>query len=574
VSGAQGRPVRAASSAAIAVVAMLAAASCTAGPAPEGGATGGHGGTLTLLSLGPVATWDPQRMTAPRDMAIAGRLFVRTLTAYGPQDASGRSPLVADLATDTGTRSRDLRTWSFTLRDDARWQDGSPVTCADVRHGVARSFAPQTRDGPNDPLARLAVPRNADGTSTYAGPSTSAGQAGYDRAVSCTGRRVTFALSEPMADFNAAVSLPVFAPVKVGAPPASPHAVLSNGPYMLEGAWEPSRGAEWVRNPHWDRSADPLRRPGPERIRYQEGVESQTAAQRVMSDDGEGRSSVTLDPPPPALQQQIASSQALRSRSVNPRTGTVDYLAPTVTSALFALEPARQALAAATDRAAYVTALGGPTAGEPAGSLLAPPLRPDAASDAPGPGPSGDPLGVRELLQRAGLTLPVPIRVTYRSGPTADKAMAALRSGWEEAGFAVTLQPVEDDYYALISSPGRDRHSEVFWASWAPQWASPSTVLPPLFDSRLNLSAAGSGRDHGRFSDAAVNARMTAIATIPDPALRARAWAELDSGLLTRGVYVPLAHRKALLVAGSDVVGLRANEALGGTIDLATAGLR
>ena len=38
--------------------------------------------TLTAVSLGPVTTWDPQRMTSRKDMAFAGRVFLRTLTAF------------------------------------------------------------------------------------------------------------------------------------------------------------------------------------------------------------------------------------------------------------------------------------------------------------------------------------------------------------------------------------------------------------------------------------------------------------------------------------------------------------
>ena len=46
-----------------------------------GGARRGES-VLTVVSLGPVATWDPQRMSSQKDMAFAGRVFSRTLTAY------------------------------------------------------------------------------------------------------------------------------------------------------------------------------------------------------------------------------------------------------------------------------------------------------------------------------------------------------------------------------------------------------------------------------------------------------------------------------------------------------------
>ncbi len=53
------------------------------------------GGTLHALSLGPVVTWDPQRIASRDDVAFAGRVFARTLTAYAPNtDPDQQSRLV------------------------------------------------------------------------------------------------------------------------------------------------------------------------------------------------------------------------------------------------------------------------------------------------------------------------------------------------------------------------------------------------------------------------------------------------------------------------------------------------
>ncbi len=113
------------------------------------------GGTLNALTLGPVVTWDPQRIASRDDMAFASRVFARTLTAYAPDtDPARQAGLVGDLATDTGTPSKDLRTWTFTLRDGIKWQDGSPVTCADVAYGISRTFATDVVLGRPDRRAR------------------------------------------------------------------------------------------------------------------------------------------------------------------------------------------------------------------------------------------------------------------------------------------------------------------------------------------------------------------------------------------------------------------------------------
>ncbi|TPG15909.1 ABC transporter substrate-binding protein [Pedococcus bigeumensis] len=564
--------------AASAAAAALAVSGCT-GITSDDRTGAAESGELTVLSLGPVATWDPQRLSTAQDIAFAGRVFARTLTAFPAGASGGAQNVEGDLATTAGTVDRTLKTWSFTLRSGVAWQDGSPVTCEDVRYGVSRSFAqPFATEGLTYPLAYLDIPRKADGSSTYPGPyaKDAKGQAAFDKAVSCEGQTVTFRLSTPMADFNQVVALPVFAPVKQAQDKAGDgtYAVFSNGPYQLRSEWDPSAGGTFERNPNWDKGSDPIRQAKPVSIHYIEGTESQTAVQQVINDDEAHQRSVTLDSAPPAMQQHILSDNALKARSVNPSAQFVDYLAPNVSKGVMRNPKAREAFALATNREGYVTALGGASAASAAYTLIGPSLPGHNDADPIGSGPAGDAARARAALQESGLTLPVKVRVAYRSTPTADKAMAALSNGWEDAGFAVQLQPIAKDYFAEVSAPGRADQTDVFWANWAPAWPSASTVIPPLFDSRINVTKSGNGRDIGGFTDEAVNREITRIGALPDLASQASAWGALDASLAKRAIFVALAQRKALYVAGSSVTGLRANEALGGFVDLATVGVK
>ncbi len=536
------------------------------------------GGTLHALSLGPVPSWDPQRIATREDMAFAGRVFARTLTAYRPDtDPDKQSTLVGDLATDTGKASKDLKSWTFTLRDDVKWQDGSAVTCEDVAYGISRTFA--TSDisgGPTDALAVLDIPRREDGSSIYRGPyatgsSADKGQKAFDKAVSCDGSELTVSLSKPLSDFNEMVSQPAFGPVKKSEDQGADgtYTVFSCGPYTLDGVWQPGRGGRFVRNPEWSGESDPVRKAYPDQILYQEGLTTQAVAQQIMADGDTGRVSVSLGSAPPAIQQHITAVQSLDERSVNPLTGLVDYLVPNTRSKVFKDEKVRLALAAATNREAYVTAIGGPTAAEPSRSLL-PRFLPAAHDEDPvGTGDRGDVAQAKSLLEEAGVETPVAFTVAYRTSPTADKAMAALVAGWREAGFEPTLEPITDDYFSTISAPGAAKDYDVLWSNWAPAWASASTVLPPLFDSTINITSAGPGRDYGYWSDKELNAWMTKTEAIPDPAEREKEWAAVDTSLLSKGAYIGLAERRALYVAGSDVRNLSANTALGGVLEFA-----
>jgi peptide/nickel transport system substrate-binding protein len=511
-------------------------------------------------------------------MAFAGRVFQRTLTAWAPATQQDTMPALApDLATDTGKMSDGGKSWSFTLRSDARWQDGKPVTCADVKYGVSRTYATtQITGGLTYALDLLDVADNADGSSTYLGPYDKTGQAAFDKALTCSGHTITFKLARPAPDFNQVVALSAFAPVRSdkdrGAQSATE--IFSDGPYMLKGPWRVGKGATFVRNPAWRRSSDPIRKARPAELIYQEGVPVQTVLSRIMTNAGSDSQAVTADSAPQVLQNDILSNPAIRARSSNPRGPFVDYLLPNFSRPAMANPAVRQALAMATNRRAYVTALGGASAAEPTYAMINKSL-PGYRDFNPLNVPlGGDTAKARTLLQASGLTLPVPITVAYRSGSPADNAMAALQQGWQAAGFSVTLVGIQSDYFTNIAAVQNSRNYDVMWAVGSAPWPSGSSVIPSLFDSRLNLSASSSGQDYGRFASAAFSAKIDAAALIPGAADREKAWADLDQALAADVAAIALTNSKSVFVHGAGVTDYVDNQGLFGTVDLATVSVR
>jgi peptide/nickel transport system substrate-binding protein len=574
--------MRAGRSGALALAVALALSACSvslvSSARPTPAADPPVGGTLYMLRLGPVDSWDPQRLYVAADMAFAGRVFERTLTAWAPATQEDTLPrLVPDLATDTGAVSNGGKAWRFTLRTDAKWQDGRPVTCADVKYGISRTFATsQITGGPTYALALLDVPRNADGSSTYAGPYAKTGSPAFDKAVVCAGRTITFKLATPMPDFNQVLAMPSFGPVRSdkdrGA--ASSAEIFSNGPYMLRGPWVASRGATFVRNPYWDSATDPIRGAHPGQIDFQEGIPVETAISRIMTTAGLDSFAVTADSAPPALQNNIMFTPAIRARSTNPRAPFVDYLVPNFSRPTMANVSVRQALAVATNREAYVTALGGDTAAEATYAIINKSLPAHQDSNPLNVPPRGDAVRARALLQASGMALPVRITVAYRKGAIADKAMAALQQGWQDAGFLVTLEGLQKDYFTTIAAVPNSRSYDVMWAVGSAEWPSGSSVIPSLFDSRVNLSAGSSGQDYGRFTSTAFNAKIDAAALIPNASDREKAWGELDQELCAQVAAIPLTDEKSVFVHGAGVRGYIDNQALGGTVDLATVAVR
>ena len=564
---------------ALGAVVALASSACGGGTASTGTdkgasqAPGGKGGTLYFLTLGPVDHWDPQRIYTGTYIEFANRVFSRTLTTFGAGTKAQQEKLVPDMATDTGTMSDAGKTWKFTLKDGIKWQDGSPVTCEDVKYGISRTFAVDViTGGPNYAVQFFDIPAGGpDGGSSYAGPYKKTGQDLYDKAVSCAGQTITFKMKKPWADFNQATTFPAFTAFKKSQDKGdkSNYETFSDGPYMLKAPWESNKGGTFVRNPNWDPKTDTLRKANPDSIVYQEGIPSETVVSRIMADAGNDKFAVTDVTAPPALMAQIVANPALKDRTTNPAAPYVDYVQPNLKSEVFKNAKAREAFAMSTDRDGYIAANGGPTAMTPTNAMVNKELPAYKAFDAFGVPTAGDPVKAKAALVASGLTLPVPITVAYRKTPTADKAYAALAQGWEKAGFKVTLDGIADKYYPTIQGPASATKYDAFRAGWGADWPSGSTVVPPLFDGRVNITSGGSGQDYGYFNDPEVNKAIDAAYLIADTVAREKAWGDIDEMIVKKVGVVPLSMQKFMYVRGSGVKSYQDNTIYTGYVDLA-----
>ncbi|MHA3701692.1 ABC transporter substrate-binding protein [Jatrophihabitans sp. YIM 134969] len=535
------------------------------------------GGTLFYTTgTRNVEHWDPQRVYIGRDIANSSRLFTRTLVQYGTGAGPESNELHPDLATDTGTASDGNKTWTFTLKDNVKWQDGSVVSCDDVKYGISRTFAVDViTGGPNYAIQFLDIPTASDGSSAYKGPYTKVGQADYDKAVTCDGQKLTFKLKKSVPDFNFATTLPAFAPYKASQDKAaqSNFAVFSDGPYMLDGTWTEGKGGTFVRNPNYDPSTDDtsIRKALPDKITFLEGLATETVFDRLLADSGDDQYLVTDRVAPPAYLARVAQQ---KDRFTSPASPFVDYLLPnfkTVTNPLV-----RQAIAVATDRSGYITAEGGEAVAKPAYGLVLPDIgeaggyKQFKAYDVPD---TGDPDKAKALLQQAGVKIPYPLRLTYSGGtPTSDKQAAALKAAYDKAGFNVTLNGLADTYYSVIQSPENAQTYDLTWAGWGADWPNASTVIPPLFDSRVNLSAQSNGQDYGYYDSDETNAKIDEAYATSDDAARAKIWGDLDESLAKEVAYIPLDNPAFPRLHGSKVTNYVESASTNGYPDLGQLG--
>ena len=550
----------------------------SSGTATGGGGTtpGQKGGTLFVINTGPHNGLDPQASYVGADLEFASRVYARSLVTYSVGDDA---KLIPDLATDTGQMSDGGKTWTFTLVDTGKWQDGQKVTCNDVKYGISRTFATDViSNGPTYILNFLDVPSDADGSPVYKGPYKNTGQADFDKAITCAGQTLTLHFKKPWADFNYAVaSLAAYSPVRKDKDKGdkSLFDVFSNGPYQLEGTFDPNKGGTWVRNPNWDEKTDPVRKALPDKIVDIEGIQSEQIYQRLLADGGDDKNAITFVTAPASILPQIVSNPSAAQRATNPAAPFVDYIQPNVTSEAMKDPKVRQAFAMATNRDAYVTANGGKQVMTPSYSVCNPEVPCYSKDFNPFGAPTaGDPAAAKKVLQDAGKTLPITITVVYRKTATRDAALAALKQTWDQGGFTVTLDGVASSgYYRTISAVAQ-KSKDAFWASWGADWPSGSTVLPPLFDGRINLTPTSSNQDYGWYNSDTVNAAIDAAYLIPDTAAREKAWSGVDQQISKDGAVIPLTSQKFTYVRGSNIKGYSENHLFGGFPDLATIAVK
>jgi peptide/nickel transport system substrate-binding protein len=164
--------------------------------------------------------------------------------------------------------------------------------------------------------------------------------------------------------------------------------------------------------------------------------------------------------------------------------------------------------------------------------------------------------------------------VTRRSPtPTTEKEAAALKAGWDAGGFNTTLNELTTTYYDVIQNPANASKYDVVWGSWGADWPSASTDIPPLFDSRVNLTAASNGQDYGYYQDPTVNKAIDAAYATTDITKQASMWGDIDETIQKQGGYIPLAQEKFFMVWGSGVTGFIDNPATDNFPDLGSVGV-
>jgi peptide/nickel transport system substrate-binding protein len=528
------------------------------GGSNTGSSQGQKGGTLYMLTQSQQTLHlDPQRNYTGEDLAWVGGFMQRTLTAFklSPDDKTA-SELVPDLATNTGTATNDGKTWSFTLKDGVKFQDGSPITCADIKYGVSRTFATDViTDGPTYAISYLNIPKDASGNSIYKGPyvNDAKGQAAYDSAVTCSSdnKTITFNLNAPHADFNYTVTLLSFSPVPKAADTGEKYDSnpVASGPYMLKAPYVKGQPLVMVRNPSWDPKTDSYRPAYPNEIDIQYGIDSNVLNQRMIADSGPDQTAVSMDTILPSSLAQVFNDPKFENRRVNAYDPYVLYIA--INTAKVPNLKQRQAIMVALDRSAIKTIEGGDFAGDLADGTIKPNIGADYAPTGvwdtllgqkiPD---SGDPAYAKQLIAESGAPMPV-LTYDYRQTPTRDKIAAAVVTSLAKAGITVKPNPIERGaFYGIVLDPKKEH--DIVDVGWGSDWPNASTVIPELFTPSGGFAIS-------QWDNADFNAKVQAALAETDRAKQSTMWQQLNAETMSDALAVPYLFERQQRLHGSKV---------------------
>ncbi len=541
--------------AAASVSLVVAAGAAACGPEDNdakgagGDSTPHKGGTLTVLNSQPQSDFDPARLYTSGGGNVPSLVF-RTLTTRNRENGAAGAKVVPDLATDTGRPNKDATVWTYTLKKGLKYEDGTPITSADIKYGIERSFAPELSGGA--PYLRDWLVGAAD----YQGPYKD--KKGLSAIETPDSRTIVFHLNKPEGEFPYLATQTQFTPVPKSKDTGTKYEShpVSSGPYKVVENENDGEHLVLERNTHWSAATDEERKAFPDRIDVRSGLDSSVINQRLSASQGADAAAVTTDTNlGPAELAKVTGDKELAARVGTGHFGYTDYLAFNPKVKPFDKPEVRQAIAYAIDRSSVVNAAGGSALAEPATTFL-----PNQKSFGYTPydpfpaGASGNPAKAKELLAKAGYKNGLTLTLTHSNSKdfeTSPEIATAVQDALKKAGITVKLQGLEENDYgdkirSVKTEPG------LFLAHWGADWPSGGPFLAPIFDGR-QIVKDGANFNTGQLNDKSVNDEIDAINKLTDLGAAAQRWGALDKKIGEKALVVPLFHPVYKRLYGEDV---------------------
>ncbi|WP_138465104.1 peptide ABC transporter substrate-binding protein [Poseidonocella sp. HB161398] len=495
---------------------------------PQPGETLADSQTFAYRLLDEVPTMDPQLNEDVSGSNVQRDLFEGLMN----QDAEGN--LVPGVATGY-TTSDENRTYVFTLREDAKWSNGEPVTAGDFVYAWRRAIDPATAS-PYAWFVEMTTMANASKILAGELPPEELGVEAVDD------HTLKVTLEESIPYFAAMTTTSTLFPApqavieEYGSEWTRPGNIVSNGAYVLS-EHVPNEYHKRVKNPeYWD--ADNVH------ITEVTGLvinDVNQALTRYLAGELD-----MIEPLPVGQFPELKEKYPDQATSV-PRLCNYYYtfnMTDTANPAI-ADERVRRAMSYAIDRDVIVNAV--LKGGQAPAYIFTPPFT--AGFDAPAPAYEGmtqkerDAEAVR-LIEEAGYGKdnPLTLRLIYNTDENHKKIATVMAQMWKQKlGISVTMQNFEWKTFLEIR---KNQEFDVARGAWCGDYNEASTFL--------QLMVSDNSQNDGRYANEQVDALMLESKTMEDPNPN---YAEVETILEEDVPVIPVYHYANVFMLNSAIKG-------------------
>ncbi|HVA73632.1 MAG TPA: ABC transporter substrate-binding protein [Acidimicrobiales bacterium] len=535
---------------------------------PNSGGTPKSGGTLTMLGTGDVDYMDPN--ISYYTIGYLGlREWSRQLYNY-PAIEGKTTTAVPDLATAMPHITDGGLKYAVTIRTGAMWNTtpARQVKAADVVLGVKRSCNPVQPFGGQPDFSDI-LSGYSDFCNAFANVAqTTTAIKQYIDTHNISGvsvdpsnpLTVDFTLVKPSSYFTDMLTLPPFAPAPVeylNYLPASndlAQHTIADGPYQVS-SYDPGKTINFVRNPAWKASTDPIRKAYVDKIVVTETGNQTQNEQEIETNSPQADMEFDSFPPINVVPGLIANKDPrfnLQSTySTNPYV-LFNTVSPNNNGALGKVE-VRQALEYALNRTHLIQDAGGPSVSPPLTQILPTGIGGSTPTYDPYP---YNPTKAKQMLTQAGVTN-LTLKFLYRpSSSVSSKMFQTIQADLGQLGITVTGVgvPSADFYtkYLEVPSVAKNGTWDVSLAGWGPDWYGDAakSFFEPLFDGRI---LPPNSSDFGFFSSSAVNSLIDQALKAPNSSAAASLWHQADVQVMKEAAIFPITDPNQPLMRGSQV---------------------
>ncbi len=470
----------------------------------------GAGSVLTIMQTEPPRSMDPADQTATYTANILD-------TMYEGLARFDQNLEVQPMLATRWTSSADGKTWTFTLRQGVKFQDGTPMNAAAVVASFQRHLDEKRGLAASGRFRKVIAKVSAKDANT-----------------------VVFTLSAPYPAFLRLLSQTSAAIVS---PTADKKGTLGRIPVGTG----PYKFVEWKSGEYVTEQANPAywgKKPALSGLKWLWSSEPSVLNLAIQS----GQADV-VNPLPPIFAQPLKNNPqvsllqgkaaAVFWLSLNTKLKPLDQL------------PVRQALNYATDRQALVTTLLRGY-GQPATSPLAPA---DFGYDPATPGYAYDVNKAKALLKAAGY--PNGVTITVASQEPDANIVQALQGMWAKAGITLKIMQMESGVWtqAAFGTPAEKAKAGInsTFASWSASTLDADGQLFPLY---ATASFSPASANLGFYSNAKVDALLAQGSRETDSAKRKTIYAQAQRLIAADAAHVLLYYPTDIAAVRSTVKGV------------------